>query len=477
MMMLVSIRRIFSILLFIGVLFKCYGQQNQYKIANNAIFRDLSIAKSEYIRIYCSNPDLSKILPIEAYPYKTFPQNIIFSKGYLYIFLTSSGIVYQSNKYDSKDDHIYFSRLDSTTLFKYNINCYNFVYKDSIFNIGGYGFWRWNGHLRVYNYKFKEWDIIPLNKELPIENDDKIPSIWFSPKSNKFISLFYIYGNDGIENEKGINKQTIDSVVELNLSTKKWTTIGSLHPTLKHVLLKSNKITDLDSGILINNEGEIAYLNFVDNTVRKTVNKKYTFFFNSKIGYYPVIWYRNNFVFFSKNFDDSNIDSIKINLADFTETLSPIYIRQPYITFNYIYLMIGIIIFIALILFLSKYFHKKPFGNKYISNNNIKNSNETEVFTLIEKLLISNIINNQIELGKKTSVYEVNKILGISNKSIDVQKRKRSDTISSINEKFVLIVNINEYKLIKRARTDFDKRIYDFYISEEDIRVIENYIH
>lgn len=475
--MLVSIRRIFSILLFIGVLFKCYGQQNQYKIANNAIFRDLSSAKSEYIRIYCSNPDLSKILPIEVYPFKTFPQNIIFSKGYLYIFLTSSGIVYQSNKYDSKDDHIYFSRLDSTTLFKYNINCYNFIYKDSIFNIGGYGFWRWNGHLRVYNYKFKEWDIIPLNKELPIENDDKIPSIWFSPKSNKFISLFYIYGNDGIKNEKGINKQTIDSVVELNLSTKKWTTIGSLHPSLKHVLLKSNKIADLDSGILINNEGEIAYLNFVDNTVRKTVNKKYTFFFSSKIGYYPVIWYRNNFVFFSKNFDDSNIDSIKINLADFTETHSPIYIRQPYITFNYIYLMIGIIIFIALILFLSKYFHKKPFGNKYISNNNIKNSNETEVFTLIEKLLISNIINNQIELGKKTSVYEVNKLLGISNKSIDVQKRKRSDTISSINEKFALIVNINEYKLIKRARTDFDKRIYDFYISEEDIRIIENYIH
>ena len=57
-----------------------------------------------------------------------------------------------------------------------------------------------------------------------------------------------------------------------------------------------------------------------------------------------------------------------------------------------------------------------------------------------------------------------------------MQKRKRSDTISSINDKFVLIVNINEYKLIKRARTDFDKRIYDFYISEEDLSIIENYI-
>ena len=138
--------------------------------------------------------------------------------------------------------------------------------------------------------------------------------------------------------------------------------------------------------------------------------------------------------------------------------------------------MIGIIIFIALVFILSKYFQKKRFGDKYISNNNIINNNEAEIFTLIEKLLITNIINNQIELGKKTSVYEVNKTLGISNKSIDVQKRKRSDTISSINDKFVLIVNINEYKLIKRARTDFDKRIYDFYISEEDLSIIENYI-
>ena len=471
-------RLVFPILLTF-TLINGYAQQKEYKIANNPIFRDLATSNSNYIRLFPNNPETTKLLPITEYPYSTFPQNIIYNKGHIYVFLISSGVLYQSNKLDAKDDYLYFSRLDSTSLIKYNINCYSFIYKDSVFNIGGYGFWRWNGHLRAYNNKFREWDIIPLNKELPIENDDRIPNIWYSPKMNKLTSLYYINGNDGIENVNGSNNNTqiIDSVIELNLNSKKWLTKGSLNPDLKKILNKSNKIVDLDSGILINHEGEIAYLNFIDNSVRKADNTNYKYFFNTKIGSYPIIWYRNNYIFFSKNFNENEVDSIKINLGDFKMTGNKIYIEGHYLKPNYDILLISLLMLSILIFYVSKKIRKKGISPKSNAAKDIRNLNEKELFTLMEKLLLSIIVKNQKELGKKTSVDEVNKLLGISNKSIDVQKRKRSDTISSINEKYALITNNQEFKLINRVRTEFDKRMYEFFILEEDITVIENYIY
>ena len=130
-----------------------------------------------------------------------------------------------------------------------------------------------------------------------------------------------------------------------------------------------------------------------------------------------------------------------------------------------------------LIFYVSKKIRKKGISPKSNAAKDFRNLNEKELFTLMEKLLLSIIVKNQKELGKKTSVDEVNKLLGISNKSIDVQKRKRSDTISSINEKYALITNNQEYKLINRVRTEFDKRMYEFFILEEDITVIENNIY
>ena len=82
--------------------------------------------------------------------------------------------------------------------------------------------------------------------------------------------------------------------------------------------------------------------------------------------------------------------------------------------------------------------------------------------------LIRKILDNSIQLTRKTSVDEVNYVLGVANKTTDMQKRKRSNTIRSINEKYAIVTKQPEYQLIKRERNEQDARSNEFYIEEVD---------
>ncbi len=116
--------------------------------------------------------------------------NIILNKDGLFIPIDGTGRVYQILSNGESD--ISFLRIDSTIFSGYNIGAYTFNYKDTIFSLGGYGFWQFNGHLRSFNKVNHEWDIIQLNKKLPITkdfigifNDTYHDKIYFQEKKNK----------------------------------------------------------------------------------------------------------------------------------------------------------------------------------------------------------------------------------------------------------------------------------------------------
>lgn len=67
-----------------------------------------------------------------------------------------------------------------------------------------------------------------------------------------------------------------------------------------------------------------------------------------------------------------------------------------------------------------------------------------------------------------TSTDEVNRILGVGNKSVDMQKRKRSDVIRAINEKYQLLYPEAQINLIERAKSDVDARLYEYTINSND---------
>ena len=66
--------------------------------------------------------------------------------------------------------------------------------------------------------------------------------------------------------------------------------------------------------------------------------------------------------------------------------------------------------------------------------------------------------------------------LGVSNKSLEVQKKTRNDFIKTVNEKFQTL-NETEGDLIIRERDESDKRVYMYKISEKDLKFISEFLN
>ena len=91
--------------------------------------------------------------------FDTYPQNLIKQGKDIYIFINGSGRLYKAI---FGVNGLKFIRLDSTINFGYNIGSFGFSYNNRIYSLGGYGYWRMNGQLRVFNEKAKQWDIVKL---------------------------------------------------------------------------------------------------------------------------------------------------------------------------------------------------------------------------------------------------------------------------------------------------------------------------
>ncbi len=72
---------------------------------------------------------------------------------------------------------------------------------------------------------------------------------------------------------------------------------------------------------------------------------------------------------------------------------------------------------------------------------------------------------------------EVNRILGVAQKSLDMQKRKRSDVIRSINAKYKLIQPMTTLPLVDRVKSDVDARLYEYYLLEDEIERIQRILN
>lgn len=86
------------------------------------------------------------------------------------------------------------------------------------------------------------------------------------------------------------------------------------------------------------------------------------------------------------------------------------------------------------------------------------------------KLLYDNSV-----LAKTTSIEELNRIMGLSKKNTDIQKKQRSDMILAINRKASVLTKQNG-PVIDKQRSDFDKRSFDYFIPLERMRDMQKLI-
>ncbi len=454
------------------------AQDTAYKLPNQSFYAFLWNPRFEGSLITVQQPQAFRFIDFKASKWKNYPQQLVVTGKRLYVHLLGSGIVYGSMMDDAGT--IFMKRLDSTEHFGYNINSFTFTAQNKLYNLGGYGMWRWNGQLRVFQEATQQWEIEPLSEELAVSNSLPGAPIWASSDDKRLISLGYLKGNEALQ---GKDNQTISlesELVELDLKLFKWTNKGKLSPQVSKWLKPELLLLSMESGLLFSNFGPIYLLDLVNFKSKELVNSDIQNMLMRKL-YTAVTWNKGEMVYFAR-LHSGLIDSLQLKSSYFRETGEPVFVQQYYFSPLKIILAALFLFGIYLIIRLRKGW---IFTGKN-SNKNEQNKADTclsspypgiEVFNAVEQSLLHLLIANGAQMGKRTGTDEVNRILGVAQKSLDMQKRKRSDVIRSINAKYKLIQPMTTLPLVDRVKSDLDARLYEYFLLEDEIEKIQTILN
>ena len=208
-----------------------------------------------------------KIIDFKSSNFRTYGQVLLIRKGELYVHISATGMLYKCTG-NVGIDSLRFDRIDKTEHYGYNINAKTFVHKDKFYNIGGYGFWRWNGQLRFFNDRSADWKIERLNREIPVVVDPPGFPQWKSRNGSQLISLGFVLGRQSEKVPENERVKSIDSVISLDLEKEDWTVLGKLNPKLDALSKSEYTVRSvLDAGLVVDLKENIQYLNLLENKI------------------------------------------------------------------------------------------------------------------------------------------------------------------------------------------------------------------
>lgn len=402
-----------------------------------AICQEKAIIKSNYIqRIlkqkgaikyvnYASNHFFLDSLPLK----KDQTQQIIKTDKTSIITSSGTGLVYK--QVASEDTIIHFTKLDATLFDGYNFDDIKFSYHDTLFSIGGFGFWRNNGQVR-YFAENNEWEL--LFPEIPMGISNR--HIW-NLDSKK--GLLYVITEDGSGKTIGVT---------INLSSHIWNTNKNITDIFKTNIIDSKEkpiqiqLND-ESGSLLFYSDKVYYLNIAKNELRLESNKLLSNFFNKTSLRYNSSFSISDKIYVS-NLTNNQIDSISFQKNNFSNEALPVFeIKKTISTFNIILFAIIIISILGLIYY-------KLASKKII------------LFTEFEKEFLKILLGKK---GKRVDIESLNYLLGLSKKSIEIQKKNRSEFLNKLDHKLKDLLN-SEEMIIIRVKDDSDKRIFLYQLHE-----------
>jgi hypothetical protein len=414
------------------------------------------------------NVDIGKssdILPLAGTSFSSNKQELIKHHGKIYLFLAQTGFIFEMS--EPEGDSVVFRKIDNTININYNISCTNFIYKDQIFNYGGYGFWNKFAHVRKYNTIDKEWDIQPTNIE--VFSADLYN--WFSPTEGRLYVPFQKMENKALKDPKLKDIGFDYSSYYLDIKTFDWIKIGKLsNELIKLINEKSNygNIPHDDGRIFIIND-EAYLFDYVHNQIYKSTRADLNQFFIRNTNDVTVFFYKGKYYKYLS--DLQKFVTWEIHSKDLKLLNYPIW-EKDYTNFIIVFASCSVIILISLFVWLFKQSVKKRIENAQLKVLKTKTMNqaftETEI-SLIQLLINANSAKQNVEIA------EINRVLGIKDKNVGLQKKVRSDVINAINDKYVFITQ-SENNLIASVRKEDDKRFYEYFIVPTEIKTVQKLI-
>ena len=432
------------------------------------VFYNPLLQKIKGLSDFNSNIMLGKsadILPLLGTSFAPNRQELIKHNGKMYLFLAQTGFIYQMS--EPEGDSVVFSKIDNTININYNISCTNFIYKDQIYNYGGYGFWNKYGHVRKFNKTDKEWDIQPTNIEVFSADDYD----WFSSTEGRLYVPFQKMENKAVKDPKFKDDGFEYSSYYLDIKTFDWVKVGKLSNELIKLINEKSNYGHIphDNGrfFMINDE---AYLfDYSHNKIYRSKKADLNQFFIRNSGDVTIFFYKGTYYKYqpgSQNFVTWEIHSNDLQLLNF-----PIW-GNDYMTLIFVFSICVAISLIIFFIWLFKKSIKKQIENAQLKV--LKTKTMNQAFTETEISLIQLLINAS---GAKQNVEisEINRVLGIKDKNLGLQKKVRSDVINAINDKYTFITQ-GEINLIASIRKEDDKRFYEYFIVPTEVKTAQKLV-
>jgi hypothetical protein len=454
-----------------------WGQESSYSVLNTPFLRTIRNPRFDGCEMVPHSPLSLKVIDFKNSNFRNYGQVLLIRKGELYVYISATGMLYKcAGNIDA--DSLRFDRIDKTEHYGYNINCKAFLHNDRFYNLGGYGFWRWNGQLRFFNDRSADWKIERLNKEIPVVLEPPGFPQWKSRKGNQLISLGYVSARQSEKVPENERVKSIDSVISLDLDKADWTVLGKLNPALDALSKTEYRVRSiLDSGLVVDIKENIQYLNLLDNKIYSLSNRDILNFFYSNV-VQKVSWYNDGQLYYTI-LGEWQVDSIKIGAQDFTFTGERVYTTSnPSST-----LISGLVLALPAIAGFWYYRKRKKTVSPIETTSHTQGGSQVrspypvkEVFEEIEKALLKLLLDNMTTKNSRTATDEVNRVLGMASKSGDMQKRKRSDVIRSINTKYKMLKPEKDVELIDRVKSEMDARLYEYCITASELPFIQSFL-
>lgn len=464
------------------------GAQSQ---PNSKGLQGLSESKSSLAEVTQLNPGFVKFeipgeVPVEFIKY--IPQILVKNSNGLFLMPDGTGRVYRVVSKGGKPELV---RQDSTNFYGYNFGLYAFSYQDTIYSFGGYGYWRYNGHLRVYITRKGEWEIENLNREIPFSKAGYVaPPIWFNQTKGELWIGYSIDSKEGIIRSDNYPDGVTDSVFVLNLKSKQWRNVGLLNEKVRKL---SSAITTRNLGpspwgqvVHDPQKATIYLLDFEGNQIL-TLDEKVTRSLTHLLKPESVMYFKDS-TFFIQSMkswvlgQESVLDSIPLKRVNFTPVGITVY--NPFTRLSvtgenfdskfYRILSIGFFLGFSIAGLIFYIIQRK---RKIQSSPIISNSNGVEQKVLFQgkELEIISLILLKSEKGHGADIDSINKIIGVTNKNGEVQKKQRSEILISINRKWRYANSSNDL-LIKKRRVEQDKRSFEYYVDFENLDRIKQFV-
>lgn len=454
--------RLIQIYLFLIITFPVFSNVQQTDtnlIIKRVGYLENLINKKGYIQ-YIGGYN-NKLIKINDRFHSEKPQLIIKIDTSLFLSFSGSGRLYKLTR--TTDSLFYFTRLDSTENINYNLGAYYFSYNKQLFSFGGYGFWQNFGSLKFFNFNDRQWDIVPLSEEV-IPQVHPTETSWFDQKNGKFFVPLQSKVNAGIIGTENLRGKVIPNSYSLDLASKQWTKLGKTNQELLKILYNGHISYKTSRGLIFLYFDKVYLLDFNNNKLLSSDNIN----FNQSIGRksFSDFPYEYNGYLYTLNRFNGGVDSLKIDYASFKDT--GIAIWEPNYDYTAPIAISAIVICIGAILFFSR--KKKIVVEQHIETENVFRIQ----FSDTEKSLLQLLIEKE-KKNERADINEVNYVLGLKHKNTGLQKKVRSDTFNSINEKFKYISKSDD-PLIQSNRSEIDKRYFEYYIEKRNIELIINYI-